>query len=220
MLGLDQTANLLVADAGEDPWRQFQHRRRDAELRRGRGDFQPDQAGADDEQPARLAKFHRQSLRVGLGSEVVHVGHADGQVRQFADERPRRDHQRVVGQPAAVFEHQRSGIAIDRLTARVALEHHAVRGEAAGTGNRRVRRQHFADEDAFRERGFFVRLAGFFGEQDDAGVRVLLFRRDCREGAGRSSADHQDGPGRLHPLSLFRRGGRSSCRRHSRRCWR
>ena len=62
------------------------------------GDLEADQAAADDEQVLALTERRLELLRVSFGAQVVDVRCPERQLRDFADHRAGRDHQRVVGQ--------------------------------------------------------------------------------------------------------------------------
>jgi len=199
---VDELGRLHIADALKNARRDLDNGGAKSKLGRDGGDFEPDQASADNEERLGSLQLRLERKRLRFGPQIVDAPPGRKQ-RQRPVDRAGGENERVVGDALAIFRRRGFCRAVDRLHRSAGFERDAFAGDAGRPRDRRVMRHRLADQHRFRERWLLVGLAMLVAKHHDFGGLVLIAGRHCGADCCRTAANDYDLAGGCHILRLF-----------------
>ncbi|SPV21901.1 Uncharacterised protein [Burkholderia cepacia] len=178
--------------AAAQPRRAFDHDRLDAELARGRRDFEADPAAADHEHAPARAQLLAECGRFVERAQVMQVRRLHERVRQAARRAAGRDHEAVVFDLAAAFGTHHAARTVDRRGAFRLPRLDVQRVELVGTHDAHGFDVGVAGQHGLRQRRPLVRQMRLVGNHHETARKTFRAQRLQRPAGGLAAADHND----------------------------
>ena len=182
--------------------RDLDHRRLGPEARGGRGDFEPDESGADDDDLGLRAKTLADRGRVGDVAEREHARQIDSRRIEPPLPRASREDEMAVSNRAAVAELDLLRSAVDPRRADAEPQVDALLAEMRVGPERQPMDVHLALEKRLGQRRALIGRILLGGEKNDLAVKPLFAQGRRGLNPGMAGADDDD-RGQGHPRSLM-----------------